>query len=76
MYENQVGRNTYGWTAEDFARNEEHTILVAAQRAGIWPHVAEKIAREEYERTLQVERERLSPGGNAQWKDPCLRFRS
>jgi hypothetical protein len=63
MYENQVGRSTYGWTPEDFARNEEHTFLIAAQRAGIWPHVAEKLAREEYERTL--ERERLSPGGNA-----------
>lgn len=58
--EGRAGMNTYGWTPEAIAAERRRVVLLAAQRAGIWDHVAKDLAEESYCAQLRHEIEELS----------------
>jgi hypothetical protein len=55
----QEGISRHGWTPEQFAAEQRDMILRAAERAGVWREVAERLALEMYDVTLAEERARV-----------------
>lgn len=64
--ESQVGSHFLDdRTPEEIAGELRHLVLVASERAGIWPHIAQQIANEWYQERLQEEREKITGGYDA-----------
>ena len=55
LAEAAVGRNTYGWSPQEIARESALDMRLACQRAGVWDHVTDDLVHEEYERALAGE---------------------
>lgn len=52
IMDNQLGLNTYGWSAQQHARRAANNMRLACDRAGIWPHVTDDLVQEQYEIAL------------------------
>lgn len=72
MAEGQAGTNTYGWTPEAIAGEWRRTILIAADQAGIWVHVAQELAEEGYQAQLEKELNKSCRVCGCTAEKPCV----